>query len=228
MDTAVLLKQGAEAKLYSYDFYGRPCIVKERFKKSYRHPKLDASLTSQRIKAEVRANLRCRMAGILTPTIFMVNFDDNSIYMQEIQDAITVKEYIATIQAKHNDKDQANNVMSQVAEEIGKTISKMHANNIIHGDLTTSNMLLQGDPQNLKLVLIDFGLSSFEASAEDKGVDLYVLERAFLSSHPNTQELFDIILSSYQKAMKNKSSCKEVFSKLDEVRLRGRKRTMVG
>ncbi|CAL1532365.1 unnamed protein product [Lymnaea stagnalis] len=225
---SVLLKQGAEAKLYSYDFYGRPCIIKERFKKSYRHPTLDVSLTSQRLKAEVRANLRCRMAGILTPTIFMVNFDNSSIYMQEIQDAITVREYIATIQEQHKDRAHANDLISPVAEVIGKTLSKMHANNIIHGDLTTSNMLLQGDPHDLKLVLIDFGLSSFEASAEDKGVDLYVLERAFLSSHPNTQELFDIILNSYQTTMKDKSAWKEVIAKLDEVRLRGRKRTMVG
>lgn len=58
-----LMKQGAEAKLYISDFYGKPCIVKERFTKGYRHPILDQALTSQRLKSEVRANLRCRMAG---------------------------------------------------------------------------------------------------------------------------------------------------------------------
>jgi len=58
-----LLKQGAEAKLYRTDFYGKSCIAKERFKKNYRHPTLDASLTTQRMKSEVRAMLRCRMNG---------------------------------------------------------------------------------------------------------------------------------------------------------------------
>uniref|UniRef100_A0A2C9M5G3 non-specific serine/threonine protein kinase n=1 Tax=Biomphalaria glabrata TaxID=6526 RepID=A0A2C9M5G3_BIOGL len=82
-------------------------------------------------------------------------------------------------------------------------------------------MLLQGNPSNLRLFLIDFGLSSFEASAEDKGVDLYVLERAFLSSHPNSQELFNTILNSYQAATKNVKSCKEIIAKLEEVRMRG-------
>ncbi|KAH9515748.1 TP53 regulating kinase [Bulinus truncatus] len=223
METMKLIKQGAEAKLYMFDFYGRPCIVKERFQKKYRHPSLDTTLTNQRIKSEVRANLRCRMAGILTPTIFMVNFQDNSIYMEEIQDAITVKSYITDASLKGECSS-----LLPLAEIIGQTLSKMHANNIIHGDLTTSNMLLQGNPSDLKLVLIDFGLSSFEASAEDKGVDLYVLERAFLSSHPNSQELFNTILISYQNSTKNRSTCKEVLVKLEEVRMRGRKRTMVG
>ncbi|KAK0061770.1 EKC/KEOPS complex subunit TP53RK [Biomphalaria pfeifferi] len=223
MKSRKLLKQGAEAKLYLHDFYGRPCIIKERFQKQYRHHTLDSMLTNQRIKSEVRANLRCRMAGILTPTIFMVNFQDNSIYMEEIQDAITAKQYI-TDRSTQGDSSS----LLRLAEVIGQTLSKMHASNIIHGDLTTSNMLLQGNPSNLKLFLIDFGLSSFEASAEDKGVDLYVLERAFLSSHPNSQELFNTILNSYQSATKNVKSCKEIIAKLEEVRMRGRKRTMIG
>jgi TP53 regulating kinase-like protein len=58
-----LIKQGAEAKLFRSTFYGKPCIIKERFLKSYRHPSLDKSLTTQRIKSEVRALLRCRMNG---------------------------------------------------------------------------------------------------------------------------------------------------------------------
>jgi TP53 regulating kinase-like protein len=58
-----LWKQGAEAKIYKTNFYGRPCIVKERFSKSYRHPSLDKSLTAHRVKSEVRAMLRCRVNG---------------------------------------------------------------------------------------------------------------------------------------------------------------------
>ncbi|XP_005093290.1 EKC/KEOPS complex subunit TP53RK [Aplysia californica] len=226
MNNKTLLKQGAEARLFKADFYGRPCIVKERFKKNYRHPTLDNTLTAQRLKSEVRANLRCRMAGILTPTVYMVNFENSSIYMELVDDAITVREHIAGVQEQ--DRSTANDVLKPLAVKIGQTLSKMHENNIIHGDLTTSNMLLKGEPSDVKLLLIDFGLSSFEASAEDKGVDLYVLERAFLSSHPNTQQLFDCILKSYRESTKNKKSCAEIISKLDEVRLRGRKRTMVG
>ena len=100
----------------------------------------------------------------------------------------------------------------------------MHNVDCIHGDLTTSkNILLKTGAENI--ILIDFGLSFISALTEDKGVDLYVLERAFLSTHPNTEELFKIILESYRKKA---NKAEEVIKKLDEVRLRGRKRTVVG
>ena len=62
-DVGELVKQGAEAKLFKSTFYGLPCMVKERFPKTYRHPSLDKSLTNQRVKGEVKAFLRCRMHG---------------------------------------------------------------------------------------------------------------------------------------------------------------------
>ena len=76
------------------------------------------------------------------------------------------------------------------------------------------------------LVMIDFGLSFQEGSAEDKGVDLYVLERALLSTHPNTEWLFQEICDSYKKASGSLAS--EIVKKFEDIRMRGRKRTMVG
>lgn len=111
---------------------------------------------------------------------------------------------------------------------MGQILAKMHDEDVIHGDLTTSNMLLRGDPEDGEknhLVLIDFGLSYISALPEDKGVDLYVLEKAFLSTHPNTEELFEKLLKSYAASSKKSAA---VIKKLDEVRLRGRKRSMVG
>ena len=63
MKSPELLKQGAEARLYRTTFCGRPAIIKERFKKTYRHPELDDSITNDRIKAEARALVRCRKLG---------------------------------------------------------------------------------------------------------------------------------------------------------------------
>ncbi len=92
----------------------------------------------------------------------------------------------------------------------------------------------------MELVLIDFGLGFSEGTPEDKGVDLYVLERAFLSTHPNHEELFKIILGAYRSEMLSEqvsngagkkaknATCDEVMRKYEEIRLRGRKRTMVG
>ena len=102
----------------------------------------------------------------------------------------------------------------------------MHEAGIIHGDLTTSNILVRFHGDDPQLVLIDFGLSHVDNSSEDKGVDLYVLERALTSTHSNIPWFFDILLEAYKA--RNLQSGTEVGTKLDEIRLRGRKRTMIG
>ena len=160
--------------------------------------------------------------GICTPTVFLTDLDHGTIIMEKIENAVTIQEYI-------NDCKQQSPIdstLEAVIFKIGERIGQMHKNNIIHGDLTTSNILLRGSPNDHDLVFIDFGLSHFENNAEDKGVDLYVLERALLSTHPELDSLFETILNGYKKG--NMTGCQEVILKLEEVRLRGRKRTMVG
>ncbi|XP_050424736.1 EKC/KEOPS complex subunit bud32 [Adelges cooleyi] len=99
----------------------------------------------------------------------------------------------------------------------------MHFYNVFHGDLTTSNILLKEDGT---LILIDFGLSRFNPSNEDKAVDLYVLERAFVSTHSYYADLFPAIIDGYTEA--NKSGYQAVINQFQNVRARGRKRLMVG
>ena len=165
--------------------------------------------------------LRCRKAGIATPVVFFVDYKTHSIYMEDIVNSETTRDYINRLLKAGS--EEARTKLNSLAEMIGATMAAMHKVDCIHGDLTTSNMLIRNDAS--QLVLIDFGLSFVSSLAEDKGVDLYVLERAFLSSHPNTEQLFQGVLDSYRmKAEK----ADEVLKKLDEVRQRGRKRTMVG
>jgi TP53 regulating kinase-like protein len=149
--------------------------------------------------------------------------------MEDVQNSTTVKDYITQISREAVNVSEVNLLMklNPIAEEIGKVLGKLHANNIIHGDLTSSNMLLVMDGKDTPtIVLIDFGLSHVESSVEDKAVDLYVLERALISTHANIDQLFIDILSAYIK--ENKKESQEVLKKLNEVRARGRKRTMVG
>jgi TP53 regulating kinase-like protein len=100
---------------------------------------------------------------------------------------------------------------------------------MVHGDLTTSNVLLCTNKEGQEdLAVIDFGLSSWDrVGAEERAVDLYVLERALISSHPNMEPLFSLVLDAYGAAMSD-DVAKSTIKKLEEVRLRGRKRTMVG
>ncbi|KAK3921700.1 EKC/KEOPS complex subunit TP53RK [Frankliniella fusca] len=221
-----LFKQGAEGRLYKGTYLGRPAVVKERFKKFYRHPDLDEHLTKERMKAEARAIVRSKTAGVRTPCVYLVDFEKRRIYMEEIQNSTTVKKFINDTINNFSEEESFQKILP-AATEIGMIVGKLHANNIIHGDLTTSNMLLTYCKEGkIRITLIDFGLSHVENSAEDKGVDLYVLERALLSTHSNAENLFPLILQAYKKF--NVKDSKLVLVKLEEVRARGRKRTMVG
>lgn len=162
--------------------------------------------------------------GIPVPTVYFIDSTTSTIYMEEITNSQTVRDFI--VKTQKDNPESAVKLLTPLFEKIGRLLGKMHAGKVIHGDLTTSNMLLRGEPEKLDIVFIDFGLSFSEGLPEDKGVDLYVFERALLSTHPNTDKLFDSVLRTYQD--ENPSEAGEVIQKLDEVRMRGRKRTMVG
>jgi TP53 regulating kinase-like protein len=134
--------------------------------------------------------------------------------------------------------------LSNALIKLGEEIAKLHDCNIVHGDLTTSNVLLTSSDK--EPILIDFGLGTFaiftcfpvvtltfilvltglmKPNPEDKAVDLYVLERAFVSTHPNSEFMVEMILKTYQE---KSIHSKNVLSKLEQVRQRGRKREMLG
>ena len=217
-----MIKQGAEAKLFKCNFLGQEVVVKQRFKKLYRHPFLDDKLARKRTSQEVRSMLKCHKAGIKIPIIYFVNLDTNEIYMEEIKASITLKDEINAL--NHCSSEQ--NLLHDLMKKVGCIISKMHSAEIIHGDLTTSNILIKVAVKDI--YFIDFGLSLISNLSEDMAVDLYVLERAFLSTHPGSQILFSIILDSYIKNSDDKNRTQDVISKLDDVRSRGRKRVMIG
>jgi len=219
-----LLKQGAEAKLKVGTFFGgRKAILKERFSKQYRHPDLDAKLTKERFRGEIRSLMRAKTVGIRTPTLYWVDSNSSSFVMEYL-DAPTCRDYI-----KANRADEAK--LIALSAEIGRLIGGLHNNNLIHGDLTTSNILVESADTGsdvIRLCVIDFGLGYVEGSVEDKGVDLYVLERALISTHPNTEFMFQEILRAYKNEMKNNKVRNEIVKKYEEIRLRGRKRAMLG
>jgi TP53 regulating kinase-like protein len=107
-----------------------------------------------------------------------VDVDNSSIYMENIE-GLSVRDYLVTPVGLTPE------AQAEIAKQIGEAIGKMHNVDVIHGDLTTSNIMMRqesGSP-----VIIDFGLSYVSQLVEDKAVDLYVLERALISTHPNTE-----------------------------------------
>ncbi|CEP16301.1 hypothetical protein [Parasitella parasitica] len=220
-ENAVLIKQGAEARVYYLQTFltvPNGCIAKERFKKTYRHPDLDQFLTTRRVVQEARCLYKCKKAGMDTPTVYHIDIPTATIFMENIT-GITIKQRLLD-----NQETGYKNVDTDLlAVQIGTSLAKMHSLNVIHGDLTTSNLMLR-EKEN-SLVVIDFGLSSISTLIEDKAVDLYVLERAFASTHPQTELLFEKIVEFY---LKNSKQSKQIWTKLEDVRTRGRKRSMVG
>jgi len=196
---------GAEARLDSAVWMNREVVFKQRVVKGYRHPVLDRSLQTFRIKNEVRLMLEARKAGIPVPVIYSVDLAENRIVMEEIP-GVRVKDALENMP-----EDRARDVCLKIGEIAGK----LHANDIVHGDLTTSNMLLYGD----RIVVIDFSLGSKSSELEDKGVDMHLLEEAFHSAHYRRSELYEAVKDSYVKTYPGGA---EVLKKVKEIEKRGR------
>ena len=228
-------------------------ILKHRFPKTYRHPTLDRTLTRQRLVQEARCLVRAARFGIAVPGVRCLDLEGGVLGLELIAGR-SVREVLGGGAEGDVEDDSSDAGVDILAEEvadlqvdeapllemIGRQIAKLHQNNTIHGDLTTSNMMLRplyGDDIldakfPYELVLIDFGLAFVSTLLEDKAVDLYVLERAFLSTHPDSlsasqSHRFAAVLQGYA-AEAGQKAWTPLSKRFEEVRQRGRKRSMVG
>jgi len=191
-----ILARGAEAIITQQD----STVIKERIKKSYRIPTLDEKLRKQRTKKEA---ILLKKAYNLIPVPKIIKESKYSIVLELIEGK----------KLSENLEFLPNSLL--ICEQIGKNIALLHDSNIIHGDLTTSNMILKQD----KVFFIDFGLGFESSSVEDKAVDLHLLKQALEAKHfQNFKEYFEYILKGYKQS-KNYSA---VIKQLEKVEKRGR------
>ncbi|KAK4237460.1 EKC/KEOPS complex subunit BUD32 [Achaetomium macrosporum] len=244
-----LVTQGAEGRLYktTHLLPDRPCALKYRPPKPYRHPVLDARLTKARISSEAKVLEKCWREGVPVPAVYAMDPAAGWMMMEWI-DGIPVRaainEWLGERPAELEERpvEVDDTPLVDLMKRIGTAVGALHRTGVVHGDLTTSNMMLRpresggqangcnGDDGKAKalegdVVLIDFGLATQSMSDEDRAVDLYVLERAFASTHPRAERLFGTVLGSYKDTFKKAAS---VLVKLEDVRMRGRKRSMLG
>lgn len=224
------VSQGAEAVVYKtrthpyYAEYKGEVIIKYRPSKPYRHPVLDAQLIKHQTLSECRILQKLSNKDVNAPKLIFADPSKGLVWMECIVGK-SLKQHIWD----HEEEDKPED-LKEVLLETGAEIGKLHMLDLVHGDLTTSNLVLRED----KPYLIDFGLGSYSTLSEDKAVDLYVLERAVLSTHPEHSDKYnEWLLEGYlqqnnsgDKAAKNK--VKDVMRRLENVRMRGRKRSMVG
>jgi len=198
--TSKLIAQGAEAKIFLSD----KTITKDRISKSYRIPELDKRIRKSRTKAETKLlNKAAEIVNIPTPII-------------EDKDKFQIKMYYIDGEklSDHLDKFELTK-QKQICKQIGQEVAKIHDAEIIHGDLTTSNMILKDD----QIFFIDFGLGYISHKFEDKAVDIYLFKQALEAKHfKNWETLFSEFVKGYNKS----KDSKVVFERLKAVEKRGR------
>lgn len=210
-----LIKKGAEANLLLEDFSKKmypnkeeKILVKHRISKEYRVKGLDESLRRYRTSLEAKLLSDAKKAGVPTPIIYKVDMSGMSILMQYIE-GNSVKEILEDLDPSQRD---------ELCCQIGKQIARLHAYGIVHGDLTTSNMI-RGE--NGIIYFIDFGLGEYNDSVEAKGTDIHLLYRTLNSSHFRiAEETFKSVLKGYREELGD--SAEEIIQRVKEIEKRGR------
>ncbi|MBT0159673.1 Kae1-associated kinase Bud32 [Candidatus Bathyarchaeota archaeon A05DMB-2] len=204
-----LLKKGAEASLFLTEWYGRRVVVKVRFPKKYRPAELDERIRRYRTAHEPQLMHEAKLAGVPTPTIFLVDMANAAITMEFVEGK-QVKQLLGDIPKEER---------QQLCFRIGEQIGKLHGHDVIHGDLTTSNMILTSEG---KVFLVDFGLGEKNTELEARGVDLHLMKRALQSTHYEfAEECFQNVMLGY-KAVLGEQDAKSVLDKIREIERRGR------
>ena len=217
LDDWVLMSQGAEARVYSLRLCGMEAIAKHRFGKSYRLSVVDLKLRKERTLAEARCLAKCSEVGIAAPALVVSDTARYTLYMERVPGP-TGKAFID----ETRDSDPA--AVRRVLTDFGRAVASVHDAGMTHGDLTTSNVICRRDGPDARLegvVLIDFGLGGMKATSEDKAVDLYVLERALVSTHRDADDLLKVVLDAYAH---HSTHATATLKRLNAVRARGRKR----
>jgi TP53 regulating kinase and related kinases len=209
MGELTLIKKGAEASLFLADWHGRKAIIKQRTPKTYRPKQLDEQIRSYRTIHEPQLIHEAKVAGVATPLIYMVDVAASTITMQYIEGK-QVKQILNAA-----DKPTRHSICVQ----IGESVAHLHQHGLVHGDLTTSNMIQAADG---RIFFVDFGLGEKNSELEAQGVDLHLLRRALQSTHFGFwEECFEAVLQGYSMVV-GKDLAEKVYLKIKEIERRGR------
>ncbi len=207
-----IIRKGAEANLYYGHWFGKEVIFKYRIPKKYRTLELDKKIRTERTLNEARALIRVKKYGIDVPQVFEIDTSNSSIVMKYIKGA-KLKEILHNLEES---KKQS------YFNKIGGTIAKLHINGHIHGDITTSNIIITPEEH---IFLIDFGLHEYSDTVEDKSVDLHLFKRVLISSHGKEFKFcFDAFLEGYKSEYEKEGldEWKNIIKNIDVIESRGR------
>jgi TP53 regulating kinase-like protein len=204
-----LFKKGAEASLYLAAWHGRRALLKRRLPKEYRPQEMDMRIRTYRTIHEPQLMHEAKIVGVPTPVVFSVN----------VKEATIVMEYVEGDQIKQHLGRVSDLERHHLCLKIGKMIGRLHKHGIVHGDLTTSNMILSNEG---KIFFVDFGLGEKSVELEAKGVDLHLMKRALESAHFQfADECFAAVVEGYG-SVSGSDMLQNVLAKITEIERRGR------
>ena len=188
-----LIRKGAEADIYKVRWNGLIAIKKIRLPKVYRQPSLDEELRKRRTIHEATLISAAKLAGVNSPLLYFLDKSNYSINMEHF-DGPPIKDV-------HDDQDMGT---TKIFEAVGRSIGSLNKEDIIHGDLTTSNFILISDGC---LGIIDFGLSFRSNRLEDKAVDLHLVKQTLESAHSAVaDEMFTDLIDGYRSISGDEST----------------------
>ena len=213
MDTTSLttepLHRGAEAELLRSKVDSWSAVVKRRVKKQYRDESLDSSLRRERTLTEAFIMHEAKTAGVRVPSIIGLDMETNTILMTHVNGTVA-RDSLDKITLKHAKK---------LFKLLGEQMGLLHSAGIVHGDLTTSNIIVTptGDP-----FILDFGMSRRSSDPEDRGVDLHLLQRSLTITHlKDSSVLVNALITGYAKTA-GKDMLESSLKKAREIARRGR------
>ncbi|MCS7141725.1 MAG: Kae1-associated kinase Bud32 [Candidatus Nitrosocaldus sp.] len=207
----MLIKRGAEADIYLIEWYGRQAVSKVRKKKQYMHETLDREIRMKRTLHEAEMINMAKRAGVTTPLLYFVDPNNAEIIMQYIQGELA------------RDLIYQGFRVEWIAGMMGTYTARLHASDIVHGDLTTSNFIVHHhDASDARLVLIDFGLSFHSSRLEDKAVDVRLIKEVLSSAHTDVFDgAYSSFVQGYSGVLGDEYTAR-VLRKVKEIEQRGR------
>ena len=202
------LAWGAESNLYLTRYMDLKVVLKHRFKKKYMDEKLSSRIIRSRTENEAKLLIEANQAGVRAPLPLYIDSDKGILVIEYIEGEL-LSNYM------NNCRDEGE--VADKAFKLGLMLARLHNIDIIHGDPTTSNVILM---KSGGLCIIDFGLAFKSSRVEDKAVDIRVLERAVDSSHPEYRRVFmENFLNGYKR---ESSEYDKIVNRFKRISLMGR------